>query len=214
MSNTIRIAIASISDFTEKSLVLLQNKKKTSALNPVRPYTFWKDQLRTEVGIVLTEHLLLSAGIHEKALHTLKRNSFGKPFLPNHDIDFNISHSADVVVAIFSNTKDVGIDVEQNRTIDISAYESIFHPKELSFLKAENSTNTFFEVWTKKESLLKARGSGFQIDLSIINVFESKNLRQYFHEIKIPGYTCYACSTFPSDEIIIDNYTKESELFL
>jgi 4'-phosphopantetheinyl transferase len=134
-------------------------------------------------------------------LHRLKRNSFGKPFLPLHPIDFNVSHSGDYVVAVCAASNQVGVDIEQNRSIDISAYQSIFHTDEWAYLQRENTADAFFEVWTKKESLLKARGTGFQVDLARINIFDNKAAQQYFHTVLIKDHTCHVCSTAPVDTV-------------
>lgn len=214
--NTVHVIVSSVADFTEKSLHHVQEKKRTSALDTVNQYTFWKDQLRTEVGIVLTEHLLLSAGISEATLHTIVRNNFGRPLLLSHTFDFNVSHSGEYVVAVCSPINYIGIDIEQNRAIEIAPYESVFHSKEWGLLK--NSPNIFFELWTKKESLLKAKGVGFQEDLMKVNIFEKQTwpdgsiAQPYFHKVDIPDYTCFICSTFPCDQIEISYCHTESEL--
>jgi phosphopantetheinyl transferase len=211
--NTIQIIVVSLSDFVEQSLPLIQAKRISTTLNTNHQYTFWKDHLRTEVGIVLTERLLLNEGISEKIINSIKRNSFGKPFLPDHTVDFNISHSGNYVVAVYSTHQQIGIDVEQNRSIDLSLYESIFHPQELTFLQNEDSPNAFFEVWTKKESLLKAKGTGFQVDLAKVNVLDDSVAHSYFHQVQIPGYTCFVCSTFPCQNVSV-SYCNTQNAFL
>src|SRR5690349_14603367 len=162
-TNIIHVLVASLDGFTEESVSAVRAIKRTSALDTSTSYAFWKDQLRTEVGLVLIQHLLSNAGIDEQQLHTLTRNRFGRPFLPHHNFDFNVSHSENMVVAAFSTIKSVGVDIEHNRPVDVDAYEGIFHPQERSFIASANTPNSFFEVWTKKESLLKARGVGFQV---------------------------------------------------
>ncbi|GCC52700.1 hypothetical protein SanaruYs_29380 [Chryseotalea sanaruensis] len=207
-----QVIIASLTDFTEHSLLSVQARRKTKVLTSRHRHIFWKDKLRTEVGILLTEIMLLNMGIHENELNTLTRNTYGKPFLPGATIDFNISHSGDLVAAVCSPFKHVGIDLEQNRTIDISAYESIFHPNEWFLLNSTNSERIFFEIWTKKESLLKAKGLGFQTDLMKINVFDEAETQYHFHSIPIPDYTCHICSTFPLQEVELSYFSTEHEL--
>jgi 4'-phosphopantetheinyl transferase len=213
---TIQIIIASLKHLTESTIIALQEKRRTSALDQHHHFTFWKDQLRTETGIVLTEHLLRSAGIDEQTMHSIQRNNFGKPFLPNHTLDFNISHSGDYVVAVCSPRKYVGIDIEQNRAIDITAYQSIFHSEEWTMLK--KSPQLFFELWTKKESLLKAKGMGFQVDLTEVNIFDKQSWpdgivsQPCFHRIDIPEYTCFVCSSFSEDQVEIGYCNSQSEL--
>jgi phosphopantetheinyl transferase len=212
--NIIQVLVASLDGLTEESVSDVQAIKKTSALDTSTSYAFWKDQLRTEVGLVLIEHLLTNAGIDEQRLHTLTRNGFGRPFLPHHEFDFNVSHSENIVVAAFSNTRNVGIDVEHNRSVDVAAYKSFFHREERSLVESANTLNKFFEIWTKKESLLKAKGVGFQVDLEKVNIFQSTDGQHYFHPIPIPGYTCFVCSTFLCDNVVVDYCTKPSDLFL
>jgi phosphopantetheinyl transferase len=213
-TNIIKVLVASLDGFTEESISDVQAIKKTSALDTSTSYAFWKDQLRTEVGLILIQHLLTNAGIDEQRLQTLTRNRFGKPFLPHHNLDFNVSHSENIVVAAFSTTKSVGIDIEHNRSVDVAAYRSFFHPQERSFIESANTLNKFFEVWTKKESLLKARGVGFQVDLATVNIFKSTDEQHYFHPIQVPHYTCFVCSTFPCDNVVVDYCTRSSDLFL
>lgn len=212
-SNTIQVVVASLKDIDEKSLTAVNSKSTISTLETTHQFTFWKDQLRTKVGIILTRHLLLKSGISEQILNNIKRNSFGKPFLPDHSIDFNVSHSGDYVVAVYSTRQQIGIDVEQNRTIDLSLYESIFHPQELAFLQTEDSPNAFFEVWTKKESLLKAKGTGFQVDLAKVNIFDNSAAQSYFHKVPILGYTCFVCSSFPCGNVSV-SYCNSESIFL
>lgn len=212
--NTIQIIVASLTGYSEKTLHHVQARKTTSVLNAVNKYSFWKDQLRHELGIVLIEHILLNAGVDSQDLHKIKRNSFGKPFLPTHPIGFNVSHSGDYVIAVCALANQVGVDIEQNRPIDITAYESIFHAEEWAYLQSENSANAFFEVWTKKESLLKARGTGFQVDLARINIFDNKAAQQYFHPVLIKDHTCHVCSTAPFHEVEVKYSTQENDFLL
>lgn len=213
-SNTIQVVIVSLKDFTEESLQKVNSKSTISALETTHQFTFWKDQLRTKVGIILTKYLLIKSGISEQILNNIKRNSFGKPFLPDHNIDFNVSHSGDYVVAAYSAQQQIGIDVEQNRPMDLSLYESIFHPQELTFLQNADFPNAFFEVWTKKESLLKAKGTGFGVDLATVNILNNSFAHVYFHPILIPGYTCFVCSTFPSQNVSVSYCNSQSAFLL
>jgi 4'-phosphopantetheinyl transferase len=95
-----------------------------------------------------------------------------KPALYNltDQLCFNVSHSGDwVLIAIAKH--DLGIDVEQ---MDASfTYQNIlsmsFSPPEISFIN--NSAfprRSFYELWTRKESLLKATGTGLVDDLALI----------------------------------------------
>ena len=100
-------------------------------------------------------------------------NEYGKPFLKNHNIQFNMSHSHDVVSYITALNYRVGIDVElHNNTLDIQEFSDlVFTPKEYDFftsLGTREKLEFFFNLWTKKESLIKACGKGLSYPLNTI----------------------------------------------
>jgi 4'-phosphopantetheinyl transferase len=95
--------------------------------------------------------------------------TYGKPELQDatgeRRIHFNISHSEDVALYGISRACPVGVDVEYVRTFP--DYERVaqefFSRAECRSLKAtreEVRTQRFFELWTRKEALLKATGEG------------------------------------------------------
>ncbi len=96
-----------------------------------------------------------------------------KPYFENDSADqihFNISHSGNyILIAIASNP--IGIDVEK---IDTSFTWQNMSDSSLSKIEAdfvENSANpsqSFYQLWTRKESLLKATGKGLVDDLAQI----------------------------------------------
>ena len=84
-------------------------------------------------------------------------------------IEFNIAHSGDLVVLAVATGRSLGVDVEDtSRRTDTAALERYFAPQEreaLSALPAEARRRRFFELWTLKESYLKARGVGLRLPL-------------------------------------------------
>jgi 4'-phosphopantetheinyl transferase len=96
----------------------------------------------------------------------------GKPHLPDAPdgtptLHFNVAHTDDVVVAAFSRTHPVGIDVESlKREADVEALaERIFTDAERQrwrTLPDDHRRDTFFHLWTCKEAFLKATGQGLQ----------------------------------------------------
>jgi 4'-phosphopantetheinyl transferase len=93
----------------------------------------------------------------------------GKPALDGdlqEHLCFNLSHSGGLAVFVVANGLQVGVDVEELHTIsDMEATASIFlSPVELAELKRlpfERKLERFFTMWTCKEAILKALGSGF-----------------------------------------------------
>ncbi len=102
----------------------------------------------------------------------------GKPKLKeNENIHFNISHSGNWVVCAFSNLQ-VGVDVEKIRKVNFEIARRFFSDEEVFrlFSLPENlQTEYFFDLWTLKESYLKAVGTGLTKPLKSFTVKENDN---------------------------------------
>ena len=108
--------------------------------------------------------MLLSGWLHQmpEAL-VFSSNPFGKPFVENSRFQFNMSRSGSQLCFYFG-PHDGGVDIERRR--DPSAYRDVarrhFHPEEQKMLKDDDD---FFVIWTRKEALLKATGTGLSSGL-------------------------------------------------
>jgi 4'-phosphopantetheinyl transferase len=107
-------------------------------------------------------------------------NDYGKPSLPEKfkKIHFNLSHSKGLSALVFSTKSEIGIDVEKidpEFDFDLIA-NTHFSNAENNFILAENgqSRKRFYTLWTRKEALLKAVGTGIGENLGI-EVFEKTN---------------------------------------
>jgi 4'-phosphopantetheinyl transferase len=85
-------------------------------------------------------------------------------------LQFNLSHSADLVMMGVTAGRALGIDVESvdEREADIEGLERYFAPPESAALLAlppAARRQRFLQLWTLKESYLKARGLGLAIAL-------------------------------------------------
>lgn len=118
--------------------------------------------------------------------------NYGKPRLINHEsINFNISHSGNWVVCAI-NSHEVGIDIEKIEDIDFDIAKSFFSEKEYIDLMNKDINKRkdyFYDLWTLKESYIKACGKGLSLDLRSFSfliensniLLESKdNSRNYF----------------------------------
>jgi 4'-phosphopantetheinyl transferase len=90
-------------------------------------------------------------------------------------IRFNLSHSRWLAIYAVTFDRDVGVDIERiDRSVawqDISkAFFTECEQNVISRLPADRQPDAFFEIWTRKESMLKALGMGFQFDPAHINV--------------------------------------------
>lgn len=111
----------------------------------------------------------------EKSLKTIygisdpviEKNENGKPFITNYpDIYFNLSHCTGLVVCGISDGE-IGVDAELIRSYNGKAAKRIFSESERNFvLHGLDKDKNFFSIWTLKEALGKALGTGISSGLS------------------------------------------------
>ncbi|MFK7811722.1 MAG: 4'-phosphopantetheinyl transferase superfamily protein [Maribacter sp.] len=96
---------------------------------------------------------------------------YGKPsYASNQNLKFNLSHSGDVIVIGFAESQEIGIDVEFIKTDFevLKLAQKFFSKTEIIALEnqpAEDLNRAFFRCWTRKESFIKAEGSGLSFPL-------------------------------------------------
>ena len=135
-----------------------------------------EDAARTFVGFRAQVRLVLGA-LLQRSPESLEFE-YGpahKPRLRDGSLEFNLSHSGDLALLAVAAADSVGIDVERVvESIDLlSIAERVFQPDERAIICGETgepSACRFFEQWTLKEALLKATGTGFQIDPASISI--------------------------------------------
>lgn len=111
---------------------------------------------------------------------TVAKLPIGKPFFDQHpDIHFNVSHSGRWVVVALSEAP-VGVDVEKVRNVNLAVARRFFAKEEYAQLISqppELQRSFFFDLWTLKESYLKALGTGLTRPL---NTFVVRHEEQQF----------------------------------
>lgn len=100
----------------------------------------------------------------------------GKPHIGNlTDLHFNISHSGYYVVCAVA-TKELGIDVERIRKVNLRIAERFFSASEIHDLMACDEADRmhyFITLWTIKESYLKAIGRGLTQHLNSFTIVKN-----------------------------------------
>lgn len=93
-------------------------------------------------------------------------NSHGKPSLAEHpDIHFSISHCKEAVGCI-TDCVPCGLDIERIRPFNESLARYTMNEKELEDILSDARPDVLFTaLWTRKEALLKLRGTGIDNDL-------------------------------------------------
>lgn len=98
-----------------------------------------------------------------------------KPRLRTSDVRFNLSHSQSLAAVVMARGREVGIDVEmKGRVIGdaVALAEAAFHPNEalaLAALPEQGREEAFLRLWTVREALLKAMGTGLSAPRGMID---------------------------------------------
>jgi 4'-phosphopantetheinyl transferase len=126
-------------------------------------YRFDDDRRRSIVARSATRRILSRmTGATPYELRIVE-GEHGKPALDGGEIEFNASHSGDLVALAFARETPVGIDVERRRKMHdpLGIARRFFSEAELAFVEsAEDIAAAFFIVWTAKEAIVKASGKG------------------------------------------------------
>lgn len=158
-------------------------------------YRRWQDRQANILG-----KLLLHFGLKQQSLkislNDIEYSEYKKPYLRNGPF-FNISHSGNYVGCAISN-EEIGVDIEQILDMDFGAFQKVFTPREWEYInqsKKDMMKPRFYQVWTRKESVIKANGKGMYIDLKDFDVLENRlslySERYLWSEVDIaPDYSC------------------------
>lgn len=133
-------------------------------------------------------------------------NKYGKPFLQDSNIKFNMSHSKSIVSYIIAYDNNVGIDIEFNdNNLDVMELSKlVLTTKEhilLESLKYDKQRKIFYNLWTKKEALVKAIGEGLSYPINTIETLST---------VSGDKITLTSISNSASQELY--TYTLETEL--
>lgn len=142
-----------------------------------------------------------------------QRESGNKPFIQGWE-SFNISHSGDLVVLAYGSSV-LGVDIEKKDAANYSELMTFFHPAEQDYIAGSGDrADSFYEIWTKKEALLKAEGSGIIKGLNHIDCTRDEIMYQsmnwYFHPVAIhPSYACCVCTSAHDENLQLTEFCLE-----
>jgi 4'-phosphopantetheinyl transferase len=104
-----------------------------------------------------------------------RQNEYGKLFISEEqnpeNIQFNLSHSGDMIVYAISKGRDVGIDIQKIKDNDsimdiVDHYFSETEKAAFRSLPDEQKLKGFHSCWTRKEAYIKALGMGLSYPLN------------------------------------------------
>ena len=149
-------------------------------------------------------------------------NEFGKPFLKNELLQFNLSHSHELALLAINLQHELGVDIEwmHRKTNLLQIGERFFSANEFAVLKSlpvDQQRQGFFNCWTRKESYIKARGKGLGIPLSQFEVSlrpdETAVLESTWHDPEaVKKWTLYAIDPHPDYAAALSINTSQTQL--
>ena len=107
----------------------------------------------------------------------MEYNAYGKPFLKNGKF-FSLSHSGNYAFLAI-NDDVIGIDAERIRQRKDGVGERMFTLEEQLYAKKDDFS--FFSVWTRKEAVVKALGTGLHTSFQSFDVLHSQLEIQDIH---------------------------------
>lgn len=119
--------------------------------------------------------LLIKRAVQDKkgkdASYLWDTDEDGKLYLcAYNDFYVNVSHSGDYAVCA-ADDKPVGVDIQHCRECDMKIANRFFTEREALYIQeSADIKKAFFEIWTKKESFVKAVGKGLKVPLNSFSV--------------------------------------------
>ena len=103
----------------------------------------------------------------------------GKPYVEGKGLFFNVSHCESSYLLAISKVGRIGVDIEclsgNEDIVSLADYAFSAKEKQVCFDAGDKALN-FTKIWTLKEALLKASGTGLINNLGQLNVFEKLQL--------------------------------------
>jgi 4'-phosphopantetheinyl transferase len=166
------------------------------------------DRLRSIAGYLLIRRMFVNeAKPFAEPLTRLEISGRGKPFVAGGS-HFNLSHSGALVVAAMAQTA-IGVDIEKIDAIDVNLYQDYFSDAEWeTIISAPDPLNRFFQLWTRKEAVIKAADLGTTRDLRLFDALRDEICIEgtilYIRELAIRrGYACNVAMTGSPAELSV-----------
>ncbi len=153
-------------------------------------FHFERDRHRYLITRALVRTVLSRYAPIKPEAWTFEAGPHGRPYITNphplaQQLRFNLSHTDGLVVLAVTTGREVGIDTESMvRTAPLEVADRFFSKREalaLRALPAADQAHRFWELWTFKESYIKARGMGVSLPLA-----------QFSIDLDTPGHVAIA----------------------
>jgi 4'-phosphopantetheinyl transferase len=150
-----------------------------SELTHTQNFHFAEDRRRFLITRALVRTVLSRYARTEPSRWSFVQNRYGRPEIvaesaADKRISFNVSHTKGLILLGVACDHALGVDTERvcarNAVLDVAEY--YFAAEEvlaMHALRAERRSERFYQLWTLKESYIKARGMGLSIPLDQVS---------------------------------------------
>ena len=164
-------------------------------------YQFERDRLLCVGAGILMRQVV---GIRDES--ALLYGPYGKPSARGCP-PFNLSHSGEWCIMV-KGESEIGADIEKTDSRHLDAAPVVFTPRELDWMNRQ-PVERFYQLWTWKESLIKAIGTGFSLEPVTFEVLPFTEHRPlclnkrlwYAASGCIAGYQFGVCASSPIDSL-------------
>lgn len=177
------------------------NKISTEKADKIKKIRCYQNAVNKLLGDILVRYLICKNTNLTNNKLKFSQNEFGKPYLVNQRMHFNISHSKNIVAVAISDTN-IGIDIESTkiRAFELDIAKKYFCPNEYDAIISKQ--HSFTSIWTKKESYIKFMGKGLKIPLNSFDVFDKSTDFSFTNIYVHDDFVCNICSS----QINIDSF--------
>lgn len=161
-----------IRDLTDEEYAYWYSLMNANKRQRVDRFRVIDDKKRTVAGEMLARKAIAEwCGVEPENI-AFAVGEHGKPYALDLEVEFNISHSGDIVVCAIDDYP-VGIDIELIRPINLSDAKRVYTEEDLFYIfghkpldddfvytEEKEILTRFFEIWTKTEASGKKIGAG------------------------------------------------------
>jgi len=165
-----------------------------------------EDRKRVLISRIVLDLLIKKIGKKNLTVRLMSYSSHGKPLLPG--LEVSISHSAQYVAVAISKTEKIGIDIQKHENIDFKEYESFLtkdQVRRMDELNVVDKKEFFYDIWSKKEAIMKADGRGMELHPGHIILKDDhayvKNSNTKWYNLPCPEIKNYSLALYSNSTI-------------
>lgn len=176
----------------EKLIMEMSQHVSKKRADKIDKYIFIKDKALSLGAELLLIHALKNRGI-DFLNYEVQYGTKQKPYIKGENVPYyNLSHSEDCAICGTSDYE-IGVDVEKRDNYQLNIANECYVKRELEYLKKMNDMKSrrdaFFNLWSAKESFIKAVGTGFDLDPKQFSINIDSDL-SVSHNLGDINYNC------------------------